>query len=59
MAGKYGAKCYLLTYDVLRIIPAQIIADIISNGIFMQKKEGLVHVITQKFEIDAGELLKY
>lgn len=59
MAGNSGAKCYLFTYDVLRIIPPQILIDIVENGGFMRKKEGLVHVLTQKFDIDASELLKY
>jgi len=59
VAGPQGAKCYLFTYDVLRNIPFKTIIDLIDVGGFLRKKEGLMHVLEQKFNIDLKELSLY
>ena len=59
MAGPQGAKCFLFKYDVLRNIPFKTIIDLIDVGGFLRKKEGLMHILEQKFNIDLKELSLY
>jgi hypothetical protein len=59
VAGPNGAKCLLFPYSALRTIPFQSIVDIIEVGGFQKKKEGLIHVLSQKYGFDVVELMKY
>jgi len=59
VAGPKGAKCFLFKYDVLRNIPFKTIIDLIDVGGFLRKKEGLMHILEQKFNIDLKELSLY
>jgi hypothetical protein len=59
VAGPKGAKCFLFTYDVLRNVPFKTIIDLIDVGGFMRKKEGLMHTLKQKYDVDLKELTKY
>jgi hypothetical protein len=59
VAGEKGARCFFFPYEALRTIPYQSIIEIVEVGGFMRRKEGLMHVLCQKYNFEVAEAVRY